>query len=50
MKHFLLSLAASLMGKHANQTRKDRERERKLAFHRDMRARLGLPPAKALER
>lgn len=50
MIRWLHRIAAPTLGKHGNKTRQERERARKLAFHRDMRARLGLPPAKALER
>lgn len=45
----LLRIAAILLGKHGRQVRRERTAAERRKFHRDMRARLGLPPAKALE-
>lgn len=44
-----VSQAASTLGKRGAQVRKERERERFLSFHRDMRARLGLPECEAFK-
>lgn len=45
---FTPSECARQLGKLGAQVRQDRDREARRAFHRDLRDRLGLPPAEAL--
>jgi hypothetical protein len=44
-----LGASASHLARHGAQVRQERSREVRKAFHRDLRARLGLPAAEALK-